>query len=132
MVAPATYYGYDENQNCIVTGSAEDATQYINPEEVQDAIENLQQVVEEQMNKIVTKLTNISDDAGQAVIIQGAKMTGTLEDAAAQIKQLPAQMFGDIDSLKAAADNARDVIQQSNNDAMYNTVASCSGVVVVK
>lgn len=132
MVGPATYYGYDDKQNLIVHGTAEDANNYINPEEVQAALENLMVVFEEQMNKIATNLTKIGEDAGQAIIVQGASMEGTVEDAAAQIRQIPDGILGEVENLKEIAISIRNEIQQIKNDDMYNAIASYSGVTQIK
>ncbi len=132
MIEPATYYGYDDQQNVIVHGTAEDASNYINPEEVQKAVENLMKVFEEQMNKIATNLTKIGEDASQAIIVQGASMDATVEDAAASIRQLPDGILGDIESLKDVAITVRNQIQQAKNDELYNAIASYSGVTQIR
>lgn len=132
MVAPATYYGYDENQNCIVTGNAEDATAYLNPQQVQKAIEKVQKVMEEQMSEIVRALMQVSDDASDAVIIQGTKMSGVVDDMAEVISNLPAQLLNGYDQLYATALANKDKIQENLNANAYNAVLATNGVVSIR
>ena len=47
MESPKTYHGYDSDDNCITTVTADDATNYINPDEVKQAIDNLEAVLKE-------------------------------------------------------------------------------------
>lgn len=131
MVGPATYYGYDKDGNCVAHGTAEDAGNYINPEEIAQAINNLATVMTEQINNIARLLTQVGEDSRSAIVVQGASMGGTLDELNQIIMSLPEQLLSGIEVLYDNAKQAKSACQQQLNSQIYNSVASYSGVVRV-
>ena len=119
MVSPVTYRGYDQEGKCITQHTGVDANTQINPAEVKAAIENVKTVFAEQMEAIAQSLTNISEDAEEAVIVQGTNMGQTIEDTAMVLKELPNQIIQGIDVLYDYAVQAHDQLQDTNNARAY-------------
>ena len=131
MVSPVTHRGFDQQGTCIVQRTGVDANTQINPAEVKAAIENVKNVFEEQMQIISQSLTHMSEDAEEAVIVQGTNMSGTIEDTALILSQLGAQVTQGIDTLYDYAVQAHDTLQESNNARAYNE-CRVSGVVSIQ
>lgn len=121
MESPKTYRGYDEDGNCKIQRTGVDANTQINPADVKAAIENVKAVFAEQMRLIATSLTNISEDADEAVVVQGTSMQGTIEDTATLLTQLTDQVTQGIDQLYDYAVTAHDQLQRNNNIDAYNS-----------
>ena len=131
MESPKTYHGYDKDGKCITTSPAEDANNYLNPEEVKQAITNLENVLKEQFKGITDALRGIEQDANEAVIVQGTKMSGTIEETCTAIDGIPEQIMSGISELYDASVSAHDEIQRTLNDtaksnAWGNNVVSVS------
>ncbi len=131
MVSPKTYRGYDEEGKQVCSCTAVDANGYINPDEVKAAIDNVESVVSEQMNNISKALSNVAPEAEEAVIVQGTKMTETIEEICSSLGSLSGTFADSISSLYTESVRAHDEIQTQANDDAYNAVASSSGVVRV-
>ena len=93
MATPRVFYGYDQKGNCIVTSRALDATTVLNPVEVKAAIENLENVFTEEMKRLASALHDVTQDANEAIIVQGTKMSATIDDTANAIIQIPSQVM---------------------------------------
>ena len=131
MLAPRKYYGYNRESKCIASCQAEDATTKINPVEVLKALENLESVFTESMNRIASALRDMSNDANEAIIVQGTKMTGAIEDTADSIAQIPSQVVESFHELYEASIRKHDELQQWANEQAYKAVKTHSGVVRV-
>lgn len=131
MVGQATYYGYDKDGNNLVHGTADNANNYINPDDVAKAIENLANVIIEQMSTIARELAKVGEDSRSAIVVQGTSMGGTIDELNEIIVALPDQLLNGIDALYQNAVIARNSCQEQLNRQMYNQVASYSGVVRV-
>lgn len=116
MESPKTYHGYDKDGNCITTSTAEDANNYINPEEVKAAVENLENVLKEQFKGITDALRGLEQDANEAVIVQGTKMGGTIDETCTAIDGIPEQIMSGISELYNVSVQAHDEIQRTLND----------------
>lgn len=131
MVSPVTYRGFDQEGNCIVQKTGLDANTQINPSEVKAAIENVKNVFAEQMQLIAKSLTNISEDAEDAIIVQGTNMSGTIEDTSTILGQLGTQVTQGIETLYDYAVQAHDTLQETNNARAYNE-CRVNGVVSIQ
>lgn len=121
MESPKTYKGYDQEGNVIVTSTAQDANQEINPQAVRVAIEHVKEVFADEMYKLAKSLRAISQDASEAIIVQGTKMEGTIEDTAKLLEQIPAQVTNGIDSLYDESVKYHDQLQNNLNAEAYNS-----------
>ncbi|MBR3210534.1 MAG: hypothetical protein IKF71_01175 [Bacilli bacterium] len=131
MLSPKTYRGYDEEGKVVITKTAKDANSQINPAQVKKAIENVKKVFEDEMQVIAKSLTKISEDAEEAIIVQGTDMGGTLLDTSKIISEMGTKMTEGIDSLYDYAVQMHDKLQKDNNTAAYN--ACCiSGVASIR
>ena len=131
METPKTFHGYDEDDDCIATETAEDANNYLNPEEVKAALAKLEAVLKEQFKGIVDALRAIEQDANEAVIVQGTKMGGTIEDTCEALEAIPDSILGEIGDLYNEAVIAHDEIQRTLNDNAKSSAWNHSGVVRV-
>ncbi len=131
MLTPRTFYGYDQTSRCIVSCPAADATSVLNPNEVKAAIENLENVFVEEMKRIASALHDVTTDANEAIIVQGTKMSATIDDTANAIIQIPAQVIASFAELYDYSIKMHDALQQKFNDEAYNAVCTYSGVVRV-
>ena len=132
MVSPRSYYGYDQASNCVASCTAMDATTLLNPNEVKAAIENLENVFTEEMSRIASSLRDMTTDATEAVIVQGTSMSGTIEDTAQAIIQIPSQVSSSFAELYDYSVQVHDALQEKANEEAYNAVKSASGVVTVQ
>lgn len=130
-VSPRTYHGYDSNNTPITRATANNATNYINPQEVAAAIQKVKTVAEEEIGRITTALGKLTEDANDAIIVQGTKMTGVFEEVITGIKTIPDQIEASIIELKSLAEKGHDQLQNEFNETARR---NCSGpnVVTVK
>lgn len=131
MVSPKTYRGYDKDGNVLCTVTAVDANEYINPAEVRSALDKVKTVAEEGMENIVKALNNVEPDASEAVIVQGTKMTETINEVCTAIKDIPENMASSIEEAYPRAVSEHDRLQNEANDTAYNG-AWISGVTNVR
>lgn len=132
METPKTYSGYDEEGNFVLTVTAVDANGFINPSEVQTAIENVKTVVKEQMTTVTNAIRNFENDAKEAIIVQGTNMSGVIEDICTSLKQLDGTIGDSISCLYDEAVKVHDAIQTKANSEAYSQCSSQSGVVSVR
>ena len=132
MLAPKTYVGYDNTGNRVGSCTAVDATTYIDPAEVQAAINNVESVASEQMGLINTALNATTADADEAVIVQGTKMTSSIEEVFSALTSIPGSIKDSISSMYDAAVSAHDQIQEQANQDAYNTIKNTTGVTTVQ
>lgn len=131
MVSPVTYRGFNQEGTCIVQRTGTDANTQINPEQVKAAIENVKTVFAEQMQLVAKSLTNISEDADEAVIVQGTNMTENIEQTASILTELSSTLTQGIDGLYDLAVTAHDQLQTNNNNIAYNE-CRVNGVVSIQ
>ena len=120
MESPKTYHGYDSDDNCITTVTADDATNYINPDEVKQAIDNLEAVLKEQFKGISDALRGIEQDANEAVIVQGTKMSGTIEETCNALDAIPSSVMSQIGDLYNESVQVHDQLQTEFNEKAKN------------
>ena len=131
MVAPKTYTGYDKDGKAVANATGVDANEYINPDEVQTAIDKVGTVAEEQMKTISSALKGISGEAADAVIVQGTKMDTVIEEVSKALDSVAGSIKDSLSDMYTQAVKAHDTLQNQANDEAYNAVASASGVVSV-
>ena len=132
MEKPATWRGYDDKGECVAEFTAQDANQFIDPAQVQAAIDNLETAFSDGFIQISTSLLGLCVDASDAVIVQGTKMDTVIQDTAQAINSLPSQVLTGITQLYDLAVEAHDNIQRQANEAAQQAAASASGVVSTK
>lgn len=132
MLAPKTYTGYDQEGKVVCRCTAIDANEYLNPNEVKAAIDNIESAATDGINKISRALTNVAPDADEAVIVQGTKITGTIEEVCTSIKSLPGTITDSVSSMYTEAISAHDKLQTQANDGAYNQVRNTPNVVSVR
>ena len=131
MLSPRTYYGYNNESKCIASATALDATTLLDPAEVKAAVDNLENVFSTEMSSIATALRNMTTDANEAVIVQGTSMSGTIEDTATAISQIPGQVSSSFSELYSYSCQVHDSLQEQANEEARAAVAGKSGVVRV-
>ena len=131
MVSPRTFYGYDNESRCVASATALDATTLLDPAEVKAAVDNLENVFSTEMTSIATALHNMTQDANEAVIVQGTSMSGTIDDTATAISQIPGQVSSSISELYGLACQVHDSLQEQANEEARAAVSRASGVVRV-
>lgn len=125
-VSPKTYHGYDSEGRCVSSATANDATSYIDPAAVAAAVDKVQSVATEEIERITKALGTLTEDANDAVIVQGTKMTATFEEVITGIKTIPGQVGDSLADLKTLAQQAHDELQNQFNDAARNA-CWCNG-----
>ena len=115
MVEPGTYSGYDANGNA-ATVTAQDANGDINPSEVESAVNNLQSTLESQFKELSSALRGVEQDANDAVVVQGSKIGGAIEETCSVLESVPNSIMGRIGNLKSEAEAAHDRLQNKYND----------------
>ncbi len=128
MEVPKVYIATDsEGQNiCAVT--AQDANSLINPSKVQEAIDNVKNKAEEEIKNIINAITYIKLDAEDAIIVEGTKMTQTIDDICKELKQVPNTILESISSIYGESVKAHDELQIKANEEAYSTAnATASG-----
>lgn len=137
-VYPNTYAGYDEDGNCVIKRSALDAsTEYINPEAVRSAIENVKNVVDEGFKSIGKAIANIS--CGQETLaVEDKTMQPIIDEVAEQIAggdgdvaPLAIQMEESLEVVYEAACDVHDSLQRQLNQNAENSCYT-TGVVSVR
>ena len=131
LESPRTYRGYNSNNEVVITKQAANANGEINPTEVKQAIENVKAVFDEQMNGVARALRNISQDADEAIVIEGTKMNDTIEETAQVLTQIGPQITQGIDTLYDLSVEAHNKIQQNFNNQAYNA-CRVTGVVDIR
>ncbi|MBR2785806.1 MAG: hypothetical protein IKD74_07495 [Clostridia bacterium] len=131
LESPRTYRGYNSNNEVVITKQAANANGDLNPAEVKQAIENVKAVFEEQMNGVARALRNISQDADEAIVVEGTKMNDTIEDTAQVLTQIGPQITQGIDTLYELSVDAHNKIQQNYNNMAYNA-CRVNGVVDIR
>lgn len=129
-VSPKSYHGYDAEEKCVSSATAHNATSYIDPAAVAAAVDKVKSVATEEMESITTALGKLTEDANDAVIVQGTKMTATFEEVISGIKTIPGQIGDSLADLKTLAQQAHDDLQNQFNEAAKNA-CWCNGAVRV-
>lgn len=129
--AVKTYRGYDSQNQCIVTCTANDANTYINPTDVANAVKKVQDVASTDFPPIVSALKDIMEEEKQAIVIKGTKMTETVEQIAEVLNTFPGQLADSLTDLVSKAESEHDRIQKEMNDAAYSACKGTAGVVSV-
>jgi hypothetical protein len=80
------------------------------------------------MNIICNALNNIAPDADEAIIVQGTKMTETIEEICTALKEIPASIVNSVSEISLQAQTVHDQLQDSENTYAHNIVASYDGV----
>lgn len=121
-VYPQTYTGYDEDNNVIITRKAENAENYINPQEVHAAIENIKTVVDTGLKQIASSIEKV-ECGKETLVVADKTMQPIVEELAAQIAgqdrseiaPLAIQMESALEEIYERACDAHDDIQQQLN-----------------
>lgn len=121
-VYPQTYTGYDEDNNVKITREAEKAENYINPQEVHDAIENIKTVVDTGLKQIASSIEKV-ECGKETLVVADKTMQPIVEELAAQIAgqdrseiaPLAIQMESALEEIYERACDAHDDIQQQLN-----------------
>ena len=132
METPKTYVGYDKDENVIASQTGEDANNFINPDEIQAAIQEVKQVTEEECKSIVSNLQKLIPDVKSAISVKGKTMAQSVEQIGTVTESVPAAKEGAIGNLYNEAVQKHDQKQIENNEAARSSVASHSGVVRVE
>lgn len=129
-VSPMTYHGYDKDGKCVSSATASNATDYIDPAEIAKAVDNVQNVAADETDNIANAMSQLTDDANDAIIVQGTKMTATFEEVITGIKTIPGQIGDSLSEIKSIAQQKHDELQNEFNDAARNA-CYCNGAVSV-
>lgn len=129
-VAAQTYTGYggENNQEVIVSIKAMDATKLLDPAAVSAAVDKVKDIVNECMKSTGKHLEDLTSDSEKALVAKGANMSDTLTKTADYIFEIPAQVEEALESLKTAAFDARNALQEEINKQVKSQVQSTSGV----
>lgn len=132
MLNPRTYNGYDKDGKLVGSCTAVDANTLINPEEVQAQIDNIVKVVDEQMQVISNALENISEDATDAVIVQGTNMSEIISETSSALDSVSGEVKENVQEAYNLSVQAHDKLQEQLNTDAYNTMSSTANVVSVR
>ena len=132
MIAPKTYRGYNEDGEQIASATAEDANNYLNPDEVKAAVEQVKEAIKDGISSITKALNNLTTDAEEALIVQGTSMAGPIEEVCTGIKGLPDDIGESMDGIYTQSVKVHDDFQKELNSAAKKSVQSVSGVVKVR
>ena len=129
-VAAQTYTGYggENNKEVIVSIKAMDATKLLDPAAVSAAVDKVKDTVNESMKSTGKHLEGLTSDSEKALVAKGANMSDTLTKTADYIFEIPAQVEEALESLKTAAFDARNALQEEINKQVRSQVQSTSGV----
>ena len=130
-ISPAKYTGYDKDGKIVTTRYAENAINYINPTTVKTKANNVSKVMEEQINKIQKALSEIVNDANQALVVNSTKIGPEIEDFIDSLESLKSTASTEVTSVWHNADKAYYTKQRALNDQAYSAVKNTSGVVKV-
>ena len=129
MIQPETYYGYDEQGNQICSSTAVDATKYINPENIREAIQNINTVTEEETGKIVKALNDIIPELEKALVVDGEIiLKKTLEDIVAYVQNIPSSLEKQISEINTLANKKHTELQEQANEAAKEAIENQAGV----
>lgn len=131
MLLPRTYAGYDKDGKVLCKVTAVDANRYLNPDEVSAAIDKVVKTAEESVQNIIRAINNIEPDASEAVVVQGTKMTKTIEETSEMFKALPGIMEASVREYYEVVVAAHDKLQDDANTTAESG-AWISGVVDVR
>lgn len=131
METPKTYNGFDKDNNCIVTVTAYDANEIVNPDEVKSAIEGVTQAAADASNSINSALSGYAPDTKEALIVQGTSMTGVIEELISSVGQLSSLVEGTIASIYDEAVKIHDDYQREANQKAEESARSTPEVVNV-
>ncbi len=131
MVSPKTFKGYNEKGEVLSTVPAENANNYINPVNVQNAINNVETVAKEGFDLIKKALSQVEPDASEAIIVQGTKMTAAIEETGKALDTLPRDFKDSISVLYDESVKAHDQLQNEFND-QARAAAKIAGVTIVR
>ena len=127
MEVPKTYIATNSEGQQVCVAKAQDANNLINPDEVKKALDKIEKVAEEGMKNIISAMTDITYDAEEAIIVEGTKMTETIENVCKELKQVPDTLMGSISSIYQEAVRAHDELQiKANNEAKTTAAQAAS------
>ena len=129
-VSPKSYRGYDAEGKCVSSATAQSAKTYIDPAAVAAAVDKVRSVATEEMDNITTASGKLTEDASDAVIVQGTKMTATFEEVITGIKTIPGQIGDSLEELKTIAQQAHDDLQNQLNENARNACYTNGAVTV--
>ena len=131
MVEPKTYKGYDEDGQQICYCTAIDAKTFINPEDVQTALDNVEKALSEEMQTLSTNLSAVTDTAEKAIIAEGTNMAGAITEVSEALPGVTAMVMGSINTMYDTAVDVHDKFQEELNDQAKSNVSGYTGVVRV-
>ena len=129
LVEHETWSAFDKDGNYIKSYVAVDVTtEYIDPNAVQEAIDNLESVCTEQFGIVSDKLNTIAPDVGSAINVGDTNMQKTIEEVASQINTdfTPAIMEG-ITGLYDEAVRVHNTTQEECNTDAKNSATAAAG-----
>lgn len=129
-VSPKSYRGYDAEGKCVSSATAQSAKTYIDPAAVAAAVDKVKTVASDEMDNITSALGKLTEDANDAVIVQGTKMTATFEEVITGIKTIPGQIGDSLEELKTIAQQAHDELQNQLNENARNACYTNGAVTV--
>lgn len=129
-VSPKSYRGYDAEGKCVSSATAQSAKTYIDPAAVAAAVDKVRTVATDEMDNITSALGKLTEDANDAVIVQGTKMTATFEEVITGIKTIPGQIGDSLEELKTIAQQAHDELQNQLNENARNACYTNGAVTV--
>ncbi len=129
-----TYKGYDKDGKYVVEATADDVTtKYINPNDIKQAVDNLETTCNEQFKKISDKLNEISSEFTTALVVQGTSMQGVIQDAATEVNtELTPVVMSNFDGFYEEAVKVHNETQEQLNQNTKTAVANYNNVVTVR
>lgn len=131
MESPKTYNGYDSNNEKICYCTADDAKNFINPDEIKVKIDEAKTTINTGLTSVCKGLDSVEHDASTAMIVNGASMAPAIEDTINYINTIPPAIEAQLDGFYQETISVHDEIQRQLNDQAENAVRSTSGVVRV-
>ena len=125
-VAIETWAGYDEEGKEIKRYRAADANADINPEEIAAAIEKVKTACDEQMAGMSDKLTGLTDNALQAMKVEGMTLQDFITSISSVIDSFGSEIANILEPLVQQAEVEHDRLQTQYNSEAESSAASGS------
>ena len=129
METPKTYTGYGEDGQVVISKTSEDANNYLNPAEVQKAVEHIGEVAEEQAVILRKATYHLRGEADHALIISATDMSDAISDITDIQERVVEAIKGSFVDVYDNAVKAHDEIQRKLNEQMRQYVSTYPGVV---
>lgn len=129
LTSHKVYNAYDKDGKYVTTYTATDVTtEYINPIEIQEAIDNLEEVCTEQFKLIGDRLNEIAPNVGSAITIGETNMQVTIQEIAEQVNtEFTPAIMSNMSGIYDTAVEVHNTAQEECNQSAYSQAKAAAG-----